>query len=178
MAKPQDCGNCKKPATIHLTQIINNQIKKLDFCDDCPHQKGVTDPEGFSLAELLTQGPGATEGEIQESKSCPSCGFTTVEFKKTGQFGCPECYETFQDILIPMLEGMHHGQRHTGKVPQRMLTRVNRRREVERISRSLKEAVTEERFEDAARYRDELKQFNETLACEGKETEEKADNKA
>ncbi|WOO42240.1 UvrB/UvrC motif-containing protein [Rubellicoccus peritrichatus] len=176
MAKPQDCGNCKKPATIHLTQIINNQIKKLDFCDDCPHQKGVTDPEGFSLAELLANGPGATEDQTTDStNSCPSCGFTTVEFKKTGQFGCPECYETFRDTIGPMLEGMHRGQTHAGRVPQRMLTRVNRRREIERLSRSLDEAVTEERFEDAARYRDELKQLNETLAGDSKESEENAD---
>lgn len=176
MAKPQDCGNCKKPATIHLTQIINNQIKKLDFCDDCPHQKGVTDPEGFSLAELLANGPGAAEAQALDStESCPTCGFTTVEFKKTGQFGCPECYETFRDTVIPMLEGMHRGQTHMGKVPQHMLSRVNRRREIDKLKRNLDEAVTEERFEDAARYRDELKQLNDTLDASGKEPEETAD---
>ena len=175
MAKPQDCGNCKKPATIHLTQIINNQIKKLDFCEDCPHQKGVTDPEGFSLAELLANGPGTGDTDTSKSKSCPSCGFTAIEFKKTGQFGCPDCYSAFHDMVTPMLEGMHRGQAHTGKVPQRMLTRVNLRREKERLSRGLEEAVSEERFEDAARYRDELKQLNESLGDQRKESEEKAD---
>ncbi len=157
MAKPPDCGNCQKPATIHLTQIINNQIKKLDFCEDCPYQKGVTDPEGFSLAELLAHGGPAVP--LDSKLACPACGLTSQEFKKTGRLGCAECYDTFRDIIEPMLEGMHKGDTHLGKAPRGMLERVSYRREVERIRRDLAEAVSDERFEDAARFRDALKQL-------------------
>lgn len=167
MAKPKDCGDCHKPATIHLTQIINNEIKKLDFCEDCPHQKGVTDPEGFSLAELLAHGPGSAAGSSATSVAnlaCPECGHTARDFKKTGLFGCPSCYETFQEIIEPMLEGMHRGLDHSGKVPQKMLQRVGRRRELEKLRRNLDEAVSEERFEDAAKHRDALRALQEGLA--------------
>ena len=56
MANPIKCSLCGKPATVHLTQIINNKIHKVDLCEDCAKAKGVTDPAGFSLAVLLIKG--------------------------------------------------------------------------------------------------------------------------
>jgi len=96
--------------------------------------------------------------------TCPECGHTARDFKKTGLFGCPSCYETFQEIIEPMLEGMHRGLNHSGKVPQKMLQRVGRRRELEKLRRNLDEAVSEERFEDAAKHRDALRALQEGLA--------------
>jgi len=42
-------------ATVHLTQtvIATNQIRNLDLCEQCAESKGLNDPAGFSLAELL-----------------------------------------------------------------------------------------------------------------------------
>lgn len=159
MAKPKDCSGCTKQATIHLTQIINNQIKKLDFCEDCPHQKGVTDPEGFSLAELLASGPLTGGTESPQQVVCAGCGMTPHDFKKSGRLGCGTCYDTFRDMLMPMLQSMHRGMSHTGKVPAGMLERVTLRRELEGLRAELETAVREERFEDAARHRDALRQL-------------------
>ena len=48
------CCVCKeKPATVHLTQIAGDKVQKVDLCEDCAKQKGVNDPAGFSLADLL-----------------------------------------------------------------------------------------------------------------------------
>jgi protein arginine kinase activator len=44
---------CSKSATVHLTQIVNNKVHKVDLCEECAQAKGVTDPSGFSLADLL-----------------------------------------------------------------------------------------------------------------------------
>ena len=55
MGESLHCDLCGKPATVHLTQIIKNQIQKVDLCEDCAQSKGVTDPEGFSLADLLSK---------------------------------------------------------------------------------------------------------------------------
>ena len=68
MAKPEQCSHCKKPATIHLTQIIDNKIHKVDLCEDCPYKQGVTDPEGFSLADFVLKPP----GELSEDQSLVS----------------------------------------------------------------------------------------------------------
>ena len=53
MASPLKCDICEKPATVHLTQILNNQAHKVDLCEDCARAKGITDSSDFSLADLL-----------------------------------------------------------------------------------------------------------------------------
>lgn len=164
MAKPPDCGNCKKPATIHLTQIVNNQIKKLDFCEDCPHQKGMADTAGYSLADLLAQSEQSLAqlagGAAQAAAlSCSRCGMTPAQFKKTGRLGCAQCYVDLAPMLEPMLGNMHKGTRHIGKVPKGMMDRVALKRRMGDLREQLQGAVREERFEDAAKLRDEIERL-------------------
>src|SRR5712671_5517764 len=93
------CCICKeKEATVHLTQISGDKMQKVDLCEECAKTKGVNDPTGFSLADLLL-GLGASQ-EIEQAGGgaeikCPRCGFTQADFKKAGRLGCPECYRTF-----------------------------------------------------------------------------------
>lgn len=156
MAKPEQCGHCNKPATIHLTQIINNKIHKVDLCEDCPFKQGVTDPEGFSLADFLLNPP--VSMGTDQSLQCEACGFTPADFKKSGRFGCPQCYETFKHILDPMLANMHKDVLHRGKVPERALARMSRQRRLDQLESDLQEAVRLENYEEAARLRDALSQ--------------------
>ena len=44
---------CDNEATVHLTEIIECKMKKVDLCEECAQEKGVTDPQGFALADLL-----------------------------------------------------------------------------------------------------------------------------
>ena len=155
MPKPEQCGHCQKTATIHLTQIVNGKVHKVDLCDDCPHKKGVTDPEGFSLTEFLLHPP--TAGlENKDKIRCEHCGFTPADFKKTGRFGCPACYDSFQSMIAPMLGHMHKDLVHRGKIPDRALARVGIRRRLCSLEGELDQAIREERYEDAARVRDEI----------------------
>lgn len=165
MANPIKCSLCGKPATVHLTQIINNKIHKVDLCEDCAKAKGVTDPAGFSLADLLIKGAlhnVAAEGEgSAEGLVCPSCGFTQQDFKKIGRFGCPQCYDAFRPMLVPMLGSMHKGHSHTGKVPQRALDRRSIYERLTKLEMELDLAIKSERYEDAARFRDEIRQIKQ-----------------
>jgi protein arginine kinase activator len=91
------CDICKKAdATVHLTQIVEGKMLKVDLCESCSKEKGVQEAAGFSLADLLV-GLGAAEEMKSESPGaqCPVCGFTQVDFKKTGRLGCSACWETF-----------------------------------------------------------------------------------
>ena len=56
-----DCDICGKKAKVHLTQLVGGQIKKIALCDACAKEKGVTDPTGFALAEMLL---GKAQGKI------------------------------------------------------------------------------------------------------------------
>src|SRR5512143_1039478 len=115
------CCICKeKEVTVHLTQIAGEKMQKVDLCEECAAQKGVNDPTGFSLADLLL-GLGASQ-EMEQATGgsefrCPACGFTQADFKKAGRLGCSECYATFAEGLESLLKTMHKGTRHVGKVP-------------------------------------------------------------
>src|SRR5215218_8709542 len=110
------CDVCKKnTANVFLTQIVDGKMQKVNLCDACSKEKGVTDPTGFALADLLL-GLGAAQemergGTVQK---CTACGFSQADFKKTGRLGCAICYDTFGDGLQSLLKGMHKGTTHTG----------------------------------------------------------------
>lgn len=161
MANSLKCDLCSKPATVHLTQIVNNKIHKVDLCETCAQAKGVTDPSGFSLADLLLKA--SLNPEPVADGKCPDCGFSTQDFKKTGRFGCPQCYQHFGRILEPMLDSMHKGSAHTGKVPQRALDRRSLYERLTQLETELDQAIKSERYEDAARYRDEITQVRQAV---------------
>jgi protein arginine kinase activator len=161
MANSLKCDLCSKPATVHLTQIVNSKIHKVDLCEACAQAKGVTDPSGFSLADLLLKA--SLNPEPPGEAKCTSCGFTSQDFKKTGRFGCAACYEHFSKLLEPMLDTMHKGSSHTGKIPQRAEARKSLYERLTLLETELDQAIKSERYEDAARFRDELTQVRQSV---------------
>ena len=153
------CDVCQtKEANVFFTQIVSGQVQKVNLCEECSKQKGVTDPTGFALAELLL-GMGTTE-EKPETKgptgtTCPACGFSQSEFKRIGRLGCPRCYDTFKSEVETVLGNLHKGTRHTGKVPAHAADAARGNR-LESLRHQLAKAVHEEKFEEAVRLRDEI----------------------
>jgi protein arginine kinase activator len=162
MASPLKCDLCPKTATVHLTQIVNNKIHKVDLCEACAQAKGVTDPSGFSLSDLLLKASLNPE-PAADGMRCEQCGYTQNDFKKHGRFGCPHCYQTFSTLVEPMLDNMHKGTNHTGKVPQKALDRKSLTDRLSQLEGSLDDAIKSERYEDAARFRDEINQVKQAF---------------
>lgn len=163
MGKSIQCSNCGADATVHLTQIINNKIIKVDLCEYCAQSKGVTDPEGFSLAELLNKTHGGGPAGDPQLK-CPDCGLSTAVFRKTGRLGCSSCFPIFAEILRPALEDMHMGTQHQGKVPECALSRRDFHKKLEALETALDAAVAEEAYEEAARLRDQIREMEAALS--------------
>ena len=157
------CMVCKeKDATVHLTQMVEGKIKKVDLCEGCAKAKGVDDPAGFSLVDLLLDLGSAQEKapeapEATAEPGCPTCGFTQTDFKKTGRLGCADCYEMFADPLRGLLKNMHKGSRHTGKTPGGARNDGPSPEQIQALQERLAEAVAAENYEDAARLRDQIK---------------------
>jgi protein arginine kinase activator len=157
------CSICKeKPATVHLTQIVGDKMQKLDLCEECAKAKGVNDPAGFALADLML-GLGASQ-EIDQAAGgaelkCPRCGFSQRDFKKSGRLGCPECYKTFAEGLEGLLNTMHKGTRHEGKVPEALRATRQQSDRLKLLQKKLAKAIEQEKFEEAAQLRDEIKQL-------------------
>ena len=153
------CDVCKNnQATVFLTQIVEGKMQKVNLCESCSKEKGVTDPTGFALADLLL-GLGAAQ-EIEKGggvTKCPVCGFSQADFKKTGRLGCAVCYDTFGEGLSGLLKGMHKGTAHIGKVPSRLVKSMEREQQLKELQRDLRKAVTDENYESAAELRDRIK---------------------
>jgi protein arginine kinase activator len=156
------CDVCKtNQATVFLTQIVDGKMQKVNLCESCSKEKGVTDPTGFALADLLL-GLGAAQemergGTVQK---CPACGFSQADFKKTGRLGCATCYTTFADGLATLLKGMHKGTDHVGKVPSRLAKTIERETQLKTLQRDLKKAVSAEDYESAATLRDQIRHLD------------------
>jgi protein arginine kinase activator len=162
------CDVCKQNvATVHLTQMVDGKTKKVDLCEGCSKEKGVDDPTGFSLADLLL-GLGAAQEMEQTSPGgeikCPHCGFTQADFKKAGRLGCANCYTTFAEGLEGLLKNMHKGTRHLGKVPQNLRQTQDLNERLKQLQKKLEKAISDEDFEAAAGYRDELKQIRHKMS--------------
>jgi protein arginine kinase activator len=156
------CDVCKSnEASVFLTQIVDGKMQKVNLCDSCSKAKGVDDPTGFALADLLL-GLGAAQ-EIERgsgsAQRCPGCGFSQADFKKTGRLGCAQCYETFAEGLNSLLKAMHKGTSHVGKVPARISRQIERETALKTLQRDLQKAVADENYESAAQIRDQLRQL-------------------
>jgi protein arginine kinase activator len=156
------CDVCKtNQATVFLTQIVEGKMQKVNLCEACSKEKGVTDPTGFALADLLL-GLGAAQemergGVVQK---CPVCGFSQADFKKTGRLGCANCYSTFAEGLSSLLKGMHKGTEHMGKVPARLAKTLERESALKTLQRDLRKAVADEDYESAASIRDQIRHYD------------------
>ena len=162
------CCICKeRNATVHYTKIDGDKVQKVDLCEECSKTKGVSDPVGFELADLLL-GLGASK-ELEQSSGgsdlkCPRCGFTQADFKKAGRLGCSECYKTFAEGLEGLLKTMHKGTRHIGKVPEALRQTRELSDRLKTLQKKLTKAVEDENFEQAASLRDEIKQMSARLS--------------
>lgn len=155
------CDSCHSvEATIFLTHIVNGKMQKVNLCPACAKAKGVNDPTGFQLTDLL-MGLGASS-EVDSNPGlmkCPVCGFTATDLKKTARLGCSNCYEIFAEPLGPMLKSMHKGTVHTGKVPEKVRVRKVQREKLRALQSSLDQAVQGEEYEKAANLRDQIRQL-------------------
>ena len=71
------CG--KKKATVHLTEIVDEQMSEMHLCEDCAREKSVQMEQQFGLADLLAglADFGKQVKDIEGVKSkCSLCGLT------------------------------------------------------------------------------------------------------
>ncbi len=157
------CDVCKtNQATVFLTQIIDGKMQKVNLCEACSKEKGVTDPLSFALIDLL---PGlASEQQVESGESvqrCPACGFSQADFKKTGRLGCPVCYDTFAEGLEGLIKAMHRRTLHTGKIPARLKRTLEMGARVKQLKGDLDKAISQENYETAAQLRDQLRELEQ-----------------
>lgn len=160
------CDICaKNPATVHLTEIVDDQMNELHLCEECARQKSAQMESQFGLSDLLAgladfEKP-AVEREA-ESVKCPNCQLTYSEFKKIGRLGCGQCYTTFKKYLAPLLKRIHGSSIHFGKSPLKAAKTTRKKSDVQELRSKLQKAIDMEAFEEAARIRDQINNFEKS----------------
>lgn len=159
------CDVCDaKTASVFLTQIVKGDMQKINLCESCAKEKGVTDPTGFQLADMLLGfGQGARVGSQPKEKSCSACGMTQSTFRKTGRLGCAACYAVFGDGMEGLLKAMHKGTRHIGKVPAAVNRLQVEADHLVQLRAALDAAVASEAYEEAARLKSEIATCEKSL---------------
>lgn len=177
-----NCDLCQtEKATIFFSQMVESKLQKVNLCKCCADDKGVTDPTGFALADMLEGMGQQTTMEPSMSKDdlvCSGCGFSQSDFKKTGRFGCAECYHVFDEGLDGLLEAMHKHTQHVGKVPANFPDLPGRledaipaappeptpQHKLSELKQALSKSVEDEDYEEAARLRDAISQLETQLS--------------
>ncbi len=166
------CRQCAKPATVHITEILDGQVQEIHLCESCAHDYLQPADENDSVDNAETVAlklkEVANEEDLLELDHivCPNCGITFREFRSQGRLGCPHDYVVFQQELTSLLENIHGELQHCGKFPKQAPDSSQRQYELIKLRNQLRQAVEQENYETAAQLRDEI----QTLEIEQAET--------
>lgn len=162
------CLRCAKQATLHITEVKSGKALSLHLCETCA-QDYLSTVELGGMPETLGDGPPglpAPDDEdlgIEGETVCPHCGITYKQFRSTGRLGCAHDYEVFHDELLPLLESIHGETQHVGKCPPAVSAASRNHYELIRLRNTLRDAVDNEKYEEAARLRDRIQELETEL---------------
>jgi protein arginine kinase activator len=155
------CEKCQaQQASVFLTEMVAGKMQKIDLCEHCAKELGITHHTGFSLEQLLMKSSllsAESRNPQPDQAQCPACGCTLAEVRKQGRLGCPECYTTFQGFLAEAIQTMQKAPRHVGKIPSCSRVQVDLASRRRGLEAAILDAVKAEDYEQAARLREELK---------------------
>jgi len=178
------CDNCKeKNATVMYTEIINGEKKEMHLCEECSHKLGI-DNISFNMPINFSSFFGGLLDDYSEEEfmpllktakelKCDNCNLTYDEFINQGKFGCEECYNTFSNKIDSLLKRLHGDSKYVGrkalnsgaknvvKDEEKVEKKSSKETKLEKLQNDLKKAIAEERYEDAAKIRDQIKKNKE-----------------
>ncbi len=154
------CDKCDKPATIHLTDIVDGKKNEVHLCEDCAAAEGLTVKASVPLSQLLEEFVLQKSPAQEPEAKCDACGMTFSEFRRKGLLGCPNDYDVFSAQLEPLLERAHGpSTQHIGRVPSQAGSDQQKQTAILRLRGALRSAVADEDYERAARLRDQIKEL-------------------
>jgi protein arginine kinase activator len=111
------CSACgRREATVLVQTVVHNSVAKSALCSSCAaelHPAAQFDALMQALAGL------SARARAQHGR-CPGCRITFADFRESGRFGCPQCYDHFASQVRDLLPRVHAGAyHHRGKTPGR-----------------------------------------------------------
>lgn len=176
--KCQNCG--KREANVRYSENINGRKKEYILCEECAEKLGINSKMNFDIPmnfgnllggffEDYNSMPSLLNSitNVKELK-CNKCGTTYNDFINTGKFGCENCYSIFSDKLDGVLRNIQGDNIYKGRKGKQIEKEIefkNNKEEnkenskIDKLKEDLEKAVKDERYEDAAKIRDEIKKL-------------------
>lgn len=174
------CDNCGKDnANVRYLRNINGVKEEMNLCEECSKKLGITDI-GFDMPMDFSSFLGGffddfTNSDLlpligsNEESRCKGCNSTFEDILNSGKFGCPECYETFETEIDSLMNKLHGANRHVGRLGKAEKIKIentnkkdnqkNDNNKLDELKSKLKELIKEEKYEEAAKVRDEIKEL-------------------
>ena len=188
MIMNKKCMKCGKPATHKFVRIEKNQIYDMYFCQEHAQEKSPYQKKQMPLHEILANFLSQEQATQQLSEGeldlkCDSCGLTFQSYRKTFLLGCPSCYDSFREQLLPELRKFHGNIQHVGRkrgggreeaevaaakeplkaqseakgTPKDAVIDLVPDVTVEKLTKEMSDAIAREDFEKAALCRDQIR---------------------
>lgn len=178
------CDNCRKrEANVRYSENINGRKKELHLCEQCSQKLGIGNmdlnmPIDFSsFFGGLLEDFGTTDfmplfNEVKALK-CDNCGYTFEDIVNTGRLGCGNCYSVFEERLDPIIKKIQGSNTHIGRSGKIIDNKIGKKfdenkdetsqhiSKLDKLQKDLKQAIKDERYEDAAKIRDEIKELKD-----------------
>lgn len=178
------CENCgKREANVRYSENINGRKREMNLCEECSQKLGINNMhfnmpldfpsflgdfmEDFARPEYMPL--------INEMKTlkCENCGYTFDDIVNTGRLGCASCYDIFETQLDPIIRRIQNSNRHVGRIGKVLENNIEKRQidkkennklniqsdKISDLKEQLKEVIKEEKYEEAAKLRDEIKKL-------------------
>ena len=154
-----NCDRCGAPSVYHSTLIVNGVSKNTNLCRECALKEGVFNQQKTSLFDEMFASFGDMIGfEQVDNISCPVCKTTLREFKSLGKLGCPNCYDVFREEITKIIKRIAPFETHkqdtikTKAKPEKL----SKEDKIKSLREEMKLAVSEERYEDAAKIKKQI----------------------
>lgn len=116
------CMKCGKPATHKFVRIEGEDIYDAYYCQECASAASPYQKPKLKIGELIATLLGSEQAQAlraggEGAAKCRSCGLPLAAYRKSLFLGCPDCYDSFGDALVPDLFKFHQGVQHVGRKP-------------------------------------------------------------
>lgn len=171
--KCERCG--AREAEVHIRQQKGKEIAEFHLCRQCAEhmaKEGLIPDISFELpidsflwGLLPGHGPSHPGPDMAPSTTgdmvCGSCGLDRSSLRRSGRYGCPDCFKAFHEDLGPLLRKIHGSEIHRGSRPGNACGNDTSPEEVGSLRTELKDAVEKEEYERAAVLRDRIREIGD-----------------
>ena len=153
------CDRCGAPSVYRSKLIVNGVSQSTNLCRDCAIKEGVFNNQPTSMFDDILSSFSSFLGlEEVNDIVCPVCKTSLKEFKTTGKLGCGNCYEVFREDVNNIIKRIapfekHKQQEVKCKAKSKKLTKEEK---ILELRSQMAEAVSEERYEDAAKIKKQI----------------------